>query len=221
MRLVVAAAVLAAALGAGAEPAASATCWDARVARADAYARARGGRVAFAVIDQGGRLRHRDGSAAFRTASLLKPLLLASYLRRSDVRRRPLTRTERALLDPMIRRSDNDAASAVLGRLSAAAIARTARISGRRRPPRDTDLGPVPHDCDRPGALLPPPRPCVPGPAPRVRPPIAAGDDRALRSGGASRGRGRRDGGSNSRAAGAPARAGSTSRAPGSSEVAH
>lgn len=133
MRLVVAAAVLAAALGAGAEPAASATCWDARVARADAYARARDGRVAFAVIDQGGRLRHRDGSAAFRTASLLKPLLLASYLRRSDVRRRPLARTERALLDPMIRRSDNDAASAVLGRLSAAAIARTARISGQRR----------------------------------------------------------------------------------------
>ncbi len=133
MRPGVVAAVLAAALGAAAEPAASATCWDARVARAAAYAKAREGRVAFAVIDQDGRLRHRGGHAAFRTASLLKPLLLATYLRRSDVRRRRLTRRERVLLDPMIRRSDNDAASAVLGRLEASAIARTARVSGQRR----------------------------------------------------------------------------------------
>jgi len=126
-----AAAVLA--LVAAAEPAAAASCWNARVARAAAYAQARDGRIAFAVIDQRGRLRHRGSTAAFRTASLLKPLLLATYLRRSDVHRRGLTSRERALLDPMIRRSDNDAASAVLGRLGAAAIARTARVAGMRR----------------------------------------------------------------------------------------
>jgi hypothetical protein len=128
-----AAVAIVAALATGAAPAAAATCWGARVTRAAAYAHTRDGRVAFAVIDQRGKLHERGGAGRFRTASLLKPLLLATYLRRTDVRRRSLTRAERALLDPMIRRSDDDAASAVLGRLSAASIARTARRAGQRR----------------------------------------------------------------------------------------
>ncbi len=49
------------------------------------------------------------------------------------MRGRSLTKSERALLDPMIRRSDNNAASTILGRLSATAIARTARASGQRQ----------------------------------------------------------------------------------------
>jgi len=126
---------MAVALVAGAPVASAdaATCWGARVTRAAAYATARDGRVAFALIDPEGRLHQRGGNATFRTASLLKPLLLATYLRRSDVRRRSLSRSERALLGPMIRRSDNDAASAILGRLDPSAIARTARATGQRR----------------------------------------------------------------------------------------
>ena len=76
----------------------------------------RQGRVAFALIDADGTLHQRGGRATFRTASLLKPLLLATYLRRSDVRGRSLTKAERALLDPMIRRSDNNAANTIIGR---------------------------------------------------------------------------------------------------------
>jgi len=120
-------------LGAPVASADAASCWGGRVTRAAAFARAREGRVAFALIDPDGRLHQRGGGASFRTASLLKPLLLATYLRRPGVRRRSLTRSERALLDPMIQRSDNDAASDILGRLSASSIARTARASGQRR----------------------------------------------------------------------------------------
>jgi beta-lactamase class A len=111
----------------------AASCWGARVTAAERIANAREGRVAFALIDADGKLHERGGRATFRTASLLKPLLLATYLRRSDVRGRSLTKAERALLDPMIRRSDSDAASTILGRLSATAIARTARASGQRQ----------------------------------------------------------------------------------------
>lgn len=114
-------------------PSQAADCWGARMAAAERIATAREGRVAFALIDADGALHQRDGRATFRTASLLKPLLMATYLRRSDVRRRALTRAERALLDPMIRRSDSAAASTILGRVGATAIARTARASGQRQ----------------------------------------------------------------------------------------
>ena len=111
----------------------AATCWGARMTAAEKIANGRQGRVAFALIDADGTLHQRGGRAAFRTASLLKPLLLATYLRRSDVRGRRLTKAERALLDPMIRRSDNNAANTIIGRVSATAIARTARASGQRQ----------------------------------------------------------------------------------------
>lgn len=130
MRRLVAAAVVLLALPAAAP---AATCWGARVERAKAFAKGRDGRVAFVLIDADGRVHELGARAGFRTASLLKPLLLATYLRRSDVRHRSLTSAERALLDPMIRRSDDNAASAVLGRVGATAIARTARAAGMRQ----------------------------------------------------------------------------------------
>jgi hypothetical protein len=66
-------------------------------------------------------------------ASLLKPMLLVAYLSRRDVRRRPLRGSERALLRPMIRRSDNAAAGAVLARVGAGGLRRVARRAGMRR----------------------------------------------------------------------------------------
>lgn len=130
MRGLLLAAVLLAMLPA---PSSAASCWGARITAAEKIASGRQGRVAFALIDADGRLHQRAGRATFRTASLLKPLLLATYLRRTDVRGRMLTKAERALLDPLIRRSDNNAANAIIGRVTASAIARTARASGQRQ----------------------------------------------------------------------------------------
>jgi hypothetical protein len=47
------------------------------------------------------------------SASVVKAMLLVAYLRQPNVRHRRLRRDERALLGPMIRRSDNAAASQV------------------------------------------------------------------------------------------------------------
>jgi beta-lactamase class A len=62
----------------------------------------------------------------------VKAMLLVAYLRRADVRHRPLRAAERRLLDPMIRRSDNRAADAVHARVGLPALSALARRSGMR-----------------------------------------------------------------------------------------
>jgi beta-lactamase class A len=62
----------------------------------------------------------------------VKAMLLVAYLRRPDVRGRPLQAGERALLDPMVRRSDNDAADAIHARVGVAGLSALARRVGMR-----------------------------------------------------------------------------------------
>jgi hypothetical protein len=61
---------------------------------------------------------------------VVKAMLLVAYLRREDVRGRPLRGGERALLDPMVRRSDNRAADAVHARVGLPALSALARRAG-------------------------------------------------------------------------------------------
>lgn len=88
--------------------------WDERVAAARRYAAQRPGFVSFAVVDEQGhyaggwRPRNRVSSA-----SVIKAMLLVAYVNRPSVRDRPLRRWERRTLGPMIKRSDDAAASAV------------------------------------------------------------------------------------------------------------
>jgi hypothetical protein len=60
-------------------------------------------------------------------------MLLVAYLRRPQVRARPLRRADRALLAPMVRRSDDAAATRVRDVLGSAGVARFARRAGMRR----------------------------------------------------------------------------------------
>src|SRR5258707_5391358 len=87
--------------------------WQPGVAAAIAYAHTRAGEVSFAV-----RTAHRlwgwRAERAVPSASVLKAMLLVAYLDDPRVRDRRLTRADRALIDPMIQRSDNFAASRVL-----------------------------------------------------------------------------------------------------------
>lgn len=102
--------------------------WRPDVAAARAYAGRRQGRVSFAVRTP----RRTYGFHAGRTersASVVKAMLLVAYLRQGSVRSRPLGPADRALLGPMIRSSDNDAASrafAVVGDAGLNAVARAA-----------------------------------------------------------------------------------------------
>jgi hypothetical protein len=106
--------------------------WRPDVAAARSYALQRHGAIAFAV-----RTPTRTwGWHAYRTfpsASLLKAILLVAYLDRPSVRSRPLRSSDRALLAPMIRRSDNDAASDVLAIDGPRAVYAVARRAGMRR----------------------------------------------------------------------------------------
>jgi Beta-lactamase enzyme family len=104
--------------------------WQTRVADAAAFARGRAGSVAFAVVDERRKLHGYGANAQYSSASLVKAMLLTAYLNQGGVRGRRLHPAERALLGPMIRVSDNDAASAIYERIGSGALARLARRAG-------------------------------------------------------------------------------------------
>lgn len=104
--------------------------WHPDVKAAKRYAAHRAGEIAFAVIDQQGRVRglHRRQTAP--AASVFKVMLLAAYLRmRHD---QGLSAGDHALLGPMIRRSDSVAATTVRDMVGVRRIERLARVSRMR-----------------------------------------------------------------------------------------
>lgn len=132
------AAAAAAVLGvaAGASPASAA--WSPDVADARAYADGRPGTVSF-VLREGARTWSSRGSRTVPAASLMKTMFLAAYLRSGDVRGRALRASDRALLAPMIRRSDDVAATRVRAIVGDARLRRLGRAAGLR----DLRLAPV------------------------------------------------------------------------------
>ena len=134
-------AVFAAALAAGggtpagaADATGTPSAWKPDVEAARTFARSRPGQVSFSVTDLS--TGKRWGEKAWRPvpgASLLKTLLLVAHLRRGDVRDRPLTKADRTLLDPMIRRSANAPASVLARRLGADRVRRAGLAAGMGR----------------------------------------------------------------------------------------
>lgn len=106
--------------------------WKPDMRAAREYASARAGDVSFAVRTERRAWSWR-GTTTYRSASVVKAMLLVAYLRRSDVRGRALRAEERALLDPMIRRSDNRAADAIHARVGLPALSALAGRVGMRQ----------------------------------------------------------------------------------------
>ncbi|HWF32334.1 MAG TPA: serine hydrolase [Solirubrobacteraceae bacterium] len=106
--------------------------WQPGVRAAIAYAHTRAGDVSFAV-----RTEHRAwGWRVERTvpsASVLKAMLLVAYLDDGRVRNRPLDAADHRLIDPMIERSDNEAATRVLEFDGPSGVYGVARRAGMRR----------------------------------------------------------------------------------------
>lgn len=121
----VAVAVVSASLAA----ASSARPWRPDLRDAIRYASHRHGVIAFAV-----RTRTRfwgwHEADTFPSASVLKAMLLVAYLDLPSVRNRPLRRSDRLLLGPLIRRSDNDAATQVLAIVGSANVYNLAYRAG-------------------------------------------------------------------------------------------
>jgi beta-lactamase class A len=104
---------------------------DRAVAQARAYASHRRGRVAFAVVDTHGRLRGHHSARRYRSASVIKAMLLVADLERHSGR--GIGAHEKRLLGPMIRRSSNKAARRVYRELGPAPVLRLARRAHMRR----------------------------------------------------------------------------------------
>jgi beta-lactamase class A len=115
-----------------AAPAAPPPHWKPHVAAARAYAAGRAGDVSFAVRTERRAWSWR-GTTTYRSASVVKAMLLVAYLRRADVRGRALRSHERGLLDPMVRRSDNSAATAIHARVGLLGLSALARRVGMRQ----------------------------------------------------------------------------------------
>jgi Beta-lactamase enzyme family len=101
------------------------------VARARGFAGARQGLVSFAVVGTDHRLHCYRCWRPCEAASVVKAMLLVAYLDRL-ARERPITASDRRVLRPMIRVSDNKAATAIYERLGDAALYRLARRAGMK-----------------------------------------------------------------------------------------
>ena len=93
------------------------------------FAQSRRGQVTFAVRTEH-KLWGRGPDRVAPSASTLKALLLVTHLRAA--RNRPLTKRDRALLEPMIRRSANEPASTLVVKYGPRRIESVARRAGMR-----------------------------------------------------------------------------------------
>lgn len=101
-----------------------------RIESAASYISGRRGRTAFAVVDSQGRLSGRHLHRTFVSASVVKAMLLVTYLRKLDSQGRSLDSGSRSILYPMIHVSDNSAATATWSRVGNARLRRLARAAG-------------------------------------------------------------------------------------------
>ena len=107
--------------------------WHKRVQDATRFLSTRAGAASFAVVDERGRIHGHRRGVQYSSASLVKAMLLVAYLDRREVRRRDLRGSERRLLGPMVRVSDNDAATAIYQRVGVDGLLRLARRAGMRQ----------------------------------------------------------------------------------------
>ncbi len=119
-------------------PAASAV-WQPGVNAAIAYAHTRSGEVSFAVRTEQRQWAWRPDRTV-PSASVLKAMLLVAYLDDPRVRDRPLHASDRSLIDPMIQRSDNTAATDVLAFVGARGVYGVARRARMRSFLLDPDI---------------------------------------------------------------------------------
>ncbi|MGH3023289.1 MAG: serine hydrolase [Gaiellaceae bacterium] len=100
--------------------------WSERKQAAARYVERRAGIESFVLMDDRGILRSYRGRMVVPSASMFKAMLLVAYLNRPSVRGRAINDSDRALLRPMIRWSDNATATRVLGIVGSSALYRIA-----------------------------------------------------------------------------------------------
>ncbi|MGI8660588.1 MAG: serine hydrolase [Thermoleophilaceae bacterium] len=105
--------------------------WHPALRAARAYASRRTGFTSFALRTPRRLYGYRDTETT-RSASVVKAMLMVAYLNHRNVRGRRLRGAQRGLIGPMIRRSDNGAATRVRNFVGNGALVRLARRVGMR-----------------------------------------------------------------------------------------
>jgi beta-lactamase class A len=96
------------------------------------YLSSRVGRTSFAVADTHGRVSGAHVQRRFLSASVVKAMLLVAYLEKLQAGGRGLSASDKAILEPMIHVSDNNAATAIWRRVGNNGLRRLARRAGMR-----------------------------------------------------------------------------------------
>lgn len=104
--------------------------WPPDVQSAKDYAATRAGTVSFTVIGPKGNAFGWRGDRAVPLASTVKVMFMVAYLRMPSVRDRDLTLRDRELLGPMIKFSDNTAATRVSEIVGGRRLYALARLAG-------------------------------------------------------------------------------------------
>ena len=117
---------------AGVAPAAGETTWRPKMRPAIRWSNDRAGSVSFAVKDTNGRIHMHRAATEVDMASTLKVMFMVAYLRQRSVRNRRLHDSDKNLLGPMIRRSDNDTATTIANQLGPRPLYRLARKANMR-----------------------------------------------------------------------------------------
>jgi beta-lactamase class A len=106
--------------------------WRPALEQARSYAAVRAGRISFAVRTRR-KLYRSDAYRSYPSASVVKAMLLVAYLNHATVRHRPLGGGDRALLEPMVRWSDNVTATQIRNFVGNGALEQLARRVGMAR----------------------------------------------------------------------------------------
>jgi hypothetical protein len=110
---------------------ANAAPWQQNLNSAERYANERQGKISFGIIDDQGKLRGRHVDRVHYSASVVKTMMMVSWLRRA--RDRALTRKDKRLLRPMITKSADEPANYIYTKLGAKALEGLARRAKMRK----------------------------------------------------------------------------------------
>ena len=117
---------------AGVAPATGEATWRPKMRPAIRWSNDRAGSVSFAVKDTNGRIHMHRAATEVDMASTLKVMFMVAYLRQRSVRNRRLHDSDKNLLGPMIRRSDNNTATTIANQLGPRPLYRLARKANMR-----------------------------------------------------------------------------------------
>ena len=104
--------------------------WGRRMADAKRFAASRAGKVSIGVVDEDRHFHGYRANRQYSSASTIKVMLMVAYMRHGDQNHEALTASDKALLEPMIIRSDNSSATRIRDIVGNDALVRLANRVG-------------------------------------------------------------------------------------------